>query len=152
MVAALRQSVMGDSKTPCKLKGTEKAARSAAQEQRLSGLLIERDLLPSYALIDLCSHMCDTNTVTWIGPGKCTSCESKIQVSSKETAKGFKLEDHQLKIESEAAELSADYSTAIMLQWCLQRRGFNPNTFIPPFEPLKGLGSRFSALSLGPRA
>ena len=123
VVAALRQSVMGDTETPRKLPVAEKAARAMAQKQRLSGLLIERDMVPSYTLVDLCAHMCDTNTVTWISPGKCTSRESEIQVSSKETAKVFKLEDHQLKLGSETAELSADYSSAIMLQWCLQRRG-----------------------------
>ena len=123
VVAALRQSVVGDTETPRKLPVAEKAARAAAQKQRLSGLIIERDMVPSYALIDLCSHMCDTNTVTWISPGKCTSHESEIQVSSKETAKVFKLEDHQLKIGSDPIELAADYSSAIMLQWCLQRRG-----------------------------
>ena len=123
VVAALRQSVMGDTETPRKLPVAEKAARAAAQKQRLSGLVIERDMVPSYSLVDLCSHMCDTNTVTWISPGKCTSRESEIQISSKETAKVFKLEDHQLKLGSETAELTADYSSAIMLQWCLQRRG-----------------------------
>ena len=85
--------------------------------------LIERDMVPSYALVDLCSHVSDTNTVTWISPGKCTSRESEIQVSSKETARVFKLEDHQLKLGSETVELTADFSSAIMLQWCLQRRG-----------------------------
>ena len=123
VVAALRQSVMGDTETPRKLPVAEKAARAAAQKQRLSGLIIERDMVPSYSLVDLCSHMCDTNTVTWISPGKCTSRESEIQVSSKESAKVFKLEDHQLKIGSDPIELAADYSSAIMLQWCLQRRG-----------------------------
>ena len=123
VVAALRQSVMGDAETPRKLPLAEKAARSAAQKQRLNGLVIERDMVPSYALVDLCSHMCDTNTVSWIGPGKCTSRESEIQVSSKETNRVFKLEDHQLNIGSEPTELAADYSSAIMLQWCLQRRG-----------------------------
>ena len=123
VVAALRQTVMGDTETPRKLPVAEKAARASAQRQRLSGLLIERDMVPSYALVDLCSHMCDTNTVTWISPGKCASRESEIQVSSKETAKVFKLEDHQLKLGSETGELTADYSSAIMLQWCLQRRG-----------------------------
>ena len=123
VVAALRQSVMGDTETPRKLPVAEKAARALAQKTRLCGLLIERDMVPSYTLVDLCSHMCDTNTVSWISPGKCTSRESEIQVSSKDTAKVFKLEDHQLKLGSEAAELTADYSSAIMLQWCLQRRG-----------------------------
>ena len=80
-----------------------------AQKQRLSGLLIERDMVPSYALVDLCSHMRDTNTVTWISPGN-TFRESEIQVLSKETAKVFKLEDHQLKFGSEAAELTASQS------------------------------------------
>ena len=58
-----------------------------------------------------------------ISPGKCTSRESEIQVSSKDTARVFKLEDHQLKLGAETVELTADFSSAIMLQWCLQRRG-----------------------------
>ena len=123
VVAALRQTVMGDTETPRKLPVAEKAARATAQRQRLNGLVIERDMIPSYSLVDLCAHMGDTNTVSWISPSKCTSRESEIQVSSKDTARVFRLEDHQLKLGAKTVELTADYSSAIMLQWCLQRRG-----------------------------
>ncbi|CAE7770676.1 unnamed protein product, partial [Symbiodinium necroappetens] len=102
VIAQLRQSVQGEtSETPRKLPLAEKAARAEDQKRRLVGVHIERDMIPSHALVDLCCHMLDVG-VTWISPGKCTSRESEIQLSTKDTA---------------------SFDSPIKLQWCLQRRG-----------------------------
>ncbi|CAE7247615.1 unnamed protein product, partial [Symbiodinium sp. CCMP2456] len=102
VIAQLRQSVQGEtSETPRKLPLAEKAARAEDQKRRLVGVHIERDMIPSHALVDLCCHMLDVG-VTWISPGKCTSRESEIQLSTKDQSRVFRLEDNSLKADREA--------------------------------------------------
>ncbi|CAE7717441.1 unnamed protein product [Symbiodinium sp. CCMP2592] len=111
VIAQLRQAVQGDSaEQPRKLPLAEKQARAEDQRRRLSGVHIERDLVPSHALVDLCCHMHDVG-ITWISPGKCTSRESEIQLSTKDIA---------------------SYDSPIKLQWCLQRRGLALDQECPP--------------------
>ena len=89
VIAQLRPTVQGDSaETPRQLPLAEKAARAEDQRRRLAGVHIERDLVPSHALVDLCCHMHEWG-VTWISPGKCTSRESEIQLSTKDQTKIF---------------------------------------------------------------
>ncbi|CAE7229688.1 unnamed protein product [Symbiodinium sp. CCMP2592] len=123
VIAQLRQNVQGDaSETPKKLPLAEKAARAADQKRRLAGVHIERDSVPSYALVDLCFHMLEVG-VTWISPGRCTSRESEIQLSTRDQTKVFKLEDNSLKVGNEGPDDVACFDSPIRLQWCLQRRG-----------------------------
>ncbi|CAE7424313.1 unnamed protein product [Symbiodinium sp. CCMP2592] len=123
VIAQLRQNVQGDaSETPKKLPLAEKAARAADQKRRLAGVHIERDSVPSYALVDLCFHMIEVG-VTWISPGRCTSRESEIQLSTRDQTKVFKLEDNSLKVGNEGPDDVACFDSPIRLQWCLQRRG-----------------------------
>ncbi|CAE7260467.1 unnamed protein product [Symbiodinium sp. CCMP2592] len=123
VIAQLRQNVQGDaSKTPKKLPLAEKAARAADQKRRLAGVHIERDSVPFYALVDLCFHMIEVG-VTWISPGRCTSRESEIQLSTRDQTKVFKLEDNSLKVGNEGPDDVACFDSPIRLQWCLQRRG-----------------------------
>ena len=123
VIAQLRQNVQGDaSETPRKLPLAEKAARAEDQKRRLAGIHIERDSVPSYALVDLCCHMHEVG-VTWISPGRCTSRESEIQLSTRDQTRVFKLEDNSLKVGNEHPEDAASFDSPIRLQWCLQRRG-----------------------------
>ncbi|CAE7450708.1 unnamed protein product, partial [Symbiodinium necroappetens] len=124
VIAQLKQAVQSEStEVPRRLPAAEKAAREVEQRNRLAGVNIEREPVPSHALVDLCNHMVDLNSITWISPSKCTSRESEIQLSTRDQSKVFKLEDHTLKVSSEAHKDEADYSSPLKLQWCLQRRG-----------------------------
>ncbi|CAE7244255.1 unnamed protein product, partial [Symbiodinium sp. KB8] len=124
VIAQLKQAVQAESsETPRRLPAAEKAAREVEQRTRLAGVNIERELVPSHALIDLCHNMVELNSVTWISPSKCTSRESEIQLSTRDQSKVFKLEDHTLKVSSDMHKGEADYSSPLKLQWCLQRRG-----------------------------
>ena len=107
---------------PRKLPLAQKAARAEDQKRRLAGVHIERDSVPSYALVDLCCHMHEVG-VAWISPGRCTSRESEIQLSTRDQTKVFKLEDNSLKVGNENPEDAASFDSPIRLQWCLQRRG-----------------------------
>ena len=124
VIAQLKQAVQSEStEAPRRLPAAEKMAREVEQRTRLAGVNIERELVPSHALIDLCHNMVELNSITWISPSKCTSRESEIQLSTRDQSKVFKLEDHTLKVSSEAHKDEADYSSPLKLQWCLQRRG-----------------------------
>ena len=119
VIAQLRQSVSSEStETVRKLPLAEKQARADEQRVRLAGVMIERDMVPSHELVDLCSHMNDVNAATWIAPSKCTSREAELQHSSDKRDKVIRLKDHTLKITDEGNMLKADCSDAMKLLWC----------------------------------
>ena len=123
VIAQLKQDVTDDSDTPKRLPVAEKIARQALQIARLSGVLIEREMLPSHALIDLAASMMESQAVIWIGPSRCTSRESEIQLITKEQSKILKIEDSTVRVVDDAKRLEADWPTPLKLQWCVQRRG-----------------------------
>ena len=123
VIAQLKQDVTDDSDTPKRLPVAEKNARQALQIARLSGVLIEREMLPSHALIDLAASMMESQAVIWIGPSRCTSRESEIQLITKEQSKTLKIEDSTVRVVDDAKRLEADWPTPLKLQWCVQRRG-----------------------------
>ena len=124
VIAQLRQNVAGESsESPKKIPLAEKAARAQEQKTRLNGVNIERSMVPSHHLIDLCAHMLDQNCPMWIAPSKCTSRESELQHSSKTKDRLFRLQDQTLRVVDDDSVPSAECNSPIMLQWCWQRRG-----------------------------
>ena len=123
VVAQLKQKVTGDGdEGKQKLPTVEKQARLADQRRRLSGLDIEGELQPSYALIDAVNGMIESSSVLWIAPSKATSRDQEIQHGAKNLPSVVQLEQHTLKLSTPEASIEADCSTTIQLQWCLQRR------------------------------
>ena len=123
VVAQLKQKVTGDGEEgKQKLPVVEKQSRLAEQKRRLTGLDIEGELQPSYALIDAVNNMIETSSVLWIAPSKSTSRDQEIQHGSKNLPSVVQLEQHTLKLASQDSNFEADYSSTIQLQWCLQRR------------------------------
>ena len=123
VVAQLKQKVTGDGdEGKQKLPIVEKQARLADQKRRLTGLDIEGELQPSYALIDAVNNMIETSSVLWIAPSKSTSRNQEIQHGSKNLPSVVQLEQHTLKLASQDSSFEADCSSTIQLQWCLQRR------------------------------
>ena len=106
-----------------KLPHVEKQARLDDQKRRLSGVLIEGELQPSYALIDACSLIVDSNSITWLAPSKCTKRDSEVQLLGKEKTSLVQVESGALKLSASQRIPDADTSSAIQLLYCLQRRG-----------------------------
>ena len=123
VVAQLKQKVTGEGEEgKQKLPIIEKQARLADQRRRLTGIDIEGELQPSYALIDAVNGMIETSSVLWIAPSKATSRDQEIQHGSKSLPSVVQLERHTLKLSAPEANFEADHSSSIQLQWCLQRR------------------------------
>jgi len=123
VVAQLKQKVAGDGdEGKQKLPTVEKQSRLAEQKRRLTGIDIEGELQPSYALVDAVNGMIETSSVLWIAPSKSTSRDQEIQHGAKNLPSVVQLEQHTLKLSSPAANFEADCSSTVQLQWCLQRR------------------------------
>ena len=123
VVAQLKQKVTGDGEEgKQKLPIIEKQARLAEQKRRLTGVEIEGELQPSYALIDAVNGMIETSSVLWIAPSKATSRDQEIQHGAKSLPSVVHLEQHTLRLSTPDANLEADCSNTLQLQWCLQRR------------------------------
>ena len=123
VVAQLKAKVAGDpDEGRQKLPVVEKQARLDDQRTRLVGIDIEGELQPSYQLIDAANSMIETNTVHWISPSKCTSRDQEVLHGAKNLPSVVQLEQHTLKLAAPDSNLEAECSSALQLQWCLQRR------------------------------
>ena len=125
VVAQLRAQATTDDTdlTGRKLPHVEKQARLVGQKARLPGLLIEGELQPSYALVDACALMSESNSVTWISPSRCTKRDAEVQQLGKERTSLVQIESGTLKVSANSRVPDADATTALQLLYCLQRRG-----------------------------
>ncbi|CAJ1457513.1 unnamed protein product [Effrenium voratum] len=125
IVAHLRSQVSQESgqEGVRKLPNAEKVARLGRQQARLNGVSIKGELQPSHALIDLVASMCDTNSVIWVAPSKCSKREREVQQLTKEKTPVLTVEQHMLKFSGPDEEISVDTSTELHWQWAMQRRG-----------------------------
>ena len=94
--------------------------------------MIEDELLPSHALVDAISHMADSNHLTWLPPSRCTKRDTELKVAGKEKDQVLKVLDNAVTLQAQEVKLTAECSTPLTLQWCLQRRGlaFDMNNII----------------------
>ena len=125
IVAHLRSQVSQESgqEGVRKLPNAEKVARLERQQARLNGVSIKGELQPSHALIDLVASMCDTNSVIWVAPSKCSKREREVQQLTKEKTPVLTVEQRMLKFSGPEEEISVDTSTELHWQWAMQRRG-----------------------------
>ncbi|CAE7475642.1 unnamed protein product [Symbiodinium sp. CCMP2592] len=133
VIAQLKQQVVGDTTDePKRLPLAEKEARYREQRLRLSGLVIQGELLPSHALVDAVAHMSETNCLTWLSPSKCTKRDQELKIGPKEKSRILTVLDNSVTVTAQPDKLIADHSTPLQLQWCLQRRGlaFDMNRII----------------------
>ena len=67
-----------------KLPRVDNQARLLEQRKRLVGVLVEGETQPSYALVDMCQLISESNSITWISPAKCTKRDVEVQMLGKE--------------------------------------------------------------------
>ncbi|CAE7382974.1 unnamed protein product [Symbiodinium sp. CCMP2592] len=125
VVAQLRAQATADDSDLAgrKLPHVEKQARLTSQKSRLPGLLIEGELQPSYALVDACALMAESNSITWISPSRCTKRDAEVQQLGKEKTSLVQIEAGTLKVSASNKLPDADATTALQLLYCFQRRG-----------------------------
>ena len=124
IVAHLRQQVTGDaSEAPKRLPMAEKEARYLDIKARLPGLLLEDELLPSHELVDAVAQMVEANHLTWLAPSRCTKREQELRLGVRQKGRVLSVLDNAVTLTSTPDKLTADHSSPLHLQWCLQRRG-----------------------------
>ena len=124
VVAALRSMVEGDAGEASKrLPVAEKAARLAEAKRRLPGLVIEDELEPSHALLDVVSHMGEANAVVWVPPSKCTKRDAELKLGLRDKQKYLTVQEQNVTLAPAPDKLVAEHGTPLEVQWCLQRRG-----------------------------
>ncbi|CAE7390763.1 unnamed protein product, partial [Symbiodinium pilosum] len=124
IVAHLRQQVTGDSaEAPKRLPMAEKEARYLDIKTRLPGLVLEDELLPSHELVDAVAHMVEANHLTWFAPSRCTKREQELRIGVKQKDRVLSVLDNAVTLTTLPDKLTADHSSPLHLQWCLQRRG-----------------------------
>ncbi|CAE7788579.1 unnamed protein product [Symbiodinium sp. CCMP2592] len=124
VVAARRTMVEGDTGDASKrLPVAEKTARLAEAKRRLPGLVIEDELEPSHALLDVISHMGEANSVVWVPPSKCTKRDAELKLGLRDNQKFLTVQEHGVTLAPAPDKLVADHATPLEVQWCLQRRG-----------------------------
>ena len=79
-VSDLRQKVeRTEDSAPRRLPVPERAAKLAAQRQRLSGVPISGPLLPSHSLVDFVFTMREDEVLKYVEPSKCTCRDSELR-------------------------------------------------------------------------
>ena len=106
-----------------KLPHVEKQARLVEQRKRLVGVLVEGETQPSYALVDMCQLISESNSITWISPAKCTKRDVEVQMLGKEKTSLVQAETGALRLSTTAKVPEAEHASAIHLMYCLIRRG-----------------------------
>jgi len=124
VVAQLRTMVEGDSpEAPRKLPGAEKASRLQHVKSLLPGIIIEGELEPSHALIDHVAHMGESNSIVWLPPSKCTKRDSELRLGYRDKPRFLTVQEQGVALAPAPDKIEAAHSTALEVQWCLQRRG-----------------------------
>ena len=126
-IAQLRTAVSSDSSDGSrKLPLAEKFARLEEQRKRLAGLEISDEMTPSHALIDLVTTMTEANCLQ-IASRKCTKRDQALRLLAKDKSKSLSVLEGSVVLAPMPDKITADHSTPLQLQWCLQRHGLALN-------------------------
>ena len=88
---------------------------------RLIGVVIEKALEPSYALLDAVAQQWEAKQLAYLSPEKCTSREWEITMSK--TSKQLSIDSDKLLVKSEQSVPDQQVSTEMQVYEALRRRG-----------------------------
>ena len=104
-----------------KIPQVERDARMADLKRRLPGVLIERQMSPSHALLDMCAQQFESRQLKYLSPDRCTSREWEVSMSK--SAKQIEVDTAKL-VAKEKAETPDCTATGEMETFeALRRRG-----------------------------
>ena len=109
--------------TSRKLTQPERSDLYVRQCKRLRGLSIKGHMEPSDALVDIFCGIYDANRLRFVAWDKYTSREDELERDAKKD-QAFTIDSAgNLKVEAKQADVTADTSSEMLLQYALQRRG-----------------------------
>ena len=122
LLAQLRDQVVNpDAATTRKLPAIERSTKMQNLKARLVGVVIEKALEPSYALLDAVAQQWEAKQLAYLSPEKCTSREWEITMSK--TSKQLSIDTDKLLVKSEQSVPDQQVSTEMQVYEALRRRG-----------------------------
>ena len=122
LLAQLRDQVVNpDAASTRKLPAVERSTKMQNLKARLAGVVIEKALEPSYALLDAVAQQWESKQLAYLSPEKCTSREWEITMSK--TAKQLSIDTDKLLVKSEQSVPDQQVSTEMQVFEALRRRG-----------------------------
>ena len=111
-----------DPDAPRKMPSAEREYRLTTLQTKLTGLVLEGELLPSHSLIDICSNMFEVGQVSYVPWEKCTKRDAEMNGAKVE--KIWKPDsDGRIRESSVSSVPSAELGSDLLLRYTLQRRG-----------------------------
>jgi hypothetical protein len=122
LLAQLRdQVVIPDAASTRKLPAVERSTKMQNLKARLAGVIIEKALEPSYALLDAVVQQWKSKKLAYLSPEKCTSRAWEITMSK--TTKQLSIDTDKLLVKSEQSVPDQQVSTEMQVYEALRRRG-----------------------------
>lgn len=122
LLAQLRdQVVIPDAASTRKLPAVERSTKMQNLKARLAGVIIEKALEPSYALLDAVVQQWKSKQLAYLSPEKCTSRAWEITMSK--TTKQLSIDTDKLLVKSEQSVPDQQVSTEMQVYEALRRRG-----------------------------
>ena len=104
-----------------KIPQVERDARMLELKRRLPGILIERQMSPSHALLDMCAQQHESRQLKYLGPDKCTSREWEVSMSK--NAKQIEIDADKLVVKEKADTPDCNTTGEMETFEALRRRG-----------------------------
>ena len=104
-----------------KIPQVERDARMIDLKRRLPGVLIERQMSPSHALLDLCAQQFESRQLKYLSPDRCTSREWEVSMSK--SAKQIEIDADKLVVKEKAETPDCTTSGEMETFEALRRRG-----------------------------
>ena len=104
-----------------KIPQVERDARMLEFKRRLPGILIERQMSPSHALLDMCAQQYESRQLKYLGPDKCTSREWEVSMSK--NARQIEIDADKLVVKEKAETPDCSTSGEMETFEALRRRG-----------------------------
>ena len=104
-----------------KIPQVERDARMADLKRRLPGVLIERQMSPSHALLDMCAQQFESRQLKYLSPDRCTSREWEVSMSK--SAKQIEIDTDKLVVKEKSETPDCTTTGEMETFEALRRRG-----------------------------
>ena len=122
VISQLKEQVTNpEAAQPRKIPQVERDARMLELKRRLPGILIERQMSPSHALLDMCAQQYESRQLKYLGPDKCTSREREVSMSK--NARQVEIDADKLVVKEKADTPDCNTTGEMETFEALRRRG-----------------------------
>ena len=122
MISQLKEQVTNPEAAPSrKIPQVERDARMLELKRRPPGILIERQMSPSHALLDMCAQQHESRQLKYLSADRCTSREWEVSMSK--SAKRIEIDADKLVVKEKADTPDCSATGEMETFEALRRRG-----------------------------